>query len=335
MEEILVTEQRKVDHIKLAFEAQEGALDDRFEYDPMLAGFAKEADFSKVIAGKTMKFPLWISSMTGGAEKAGFINKRLAEACKVFGLGMGLGSCRIILNDDTFFNDFNLRPIIGADVPFFANLGIAQIEELYHEGKLEKINELLDKLDADGLFMHVNPLQEWTQPEGDRYYMSPLQLAEELLNTMDRSLIIKEVGQGFGSKSIEALLQLPLAAIDFGAHGGTNFAKLELLRGTDYRSELIEPIQFVGHSATEMVAKTNAVVERLGDKVKCESIIISGGVKNFLDGYYLTEKSNINAVYGQAAPVLKPALESQEKLNEFIATQIDGFKVAKQFLTVK
>jgi isopentenyl-diphosphate Delta-isomerase len=111
---------------------------------------------------------MWVSSMTGGTKMAHTINHNLARACKEFRIGMGLGSCRKLLDDDTYFEDFNLRPIMGDDLPLFANLGIAQVEILLAENKLDQIKRLVEKLQADGLIIHINPLQEWMQPEGQQ-----------------------------------------------------------------------------------------------------------------------------------------------------------------------
>ena len=125
------------------------------------------------ILGKQQKVPLWVSSMTGGTKKAGTINRNLARACNEFGMGMGLGSCRIIMDDKAHFEDFNMRDIIGDDLPFWANLGIAQVQELLEKNKVETAIRLVKQLRADGLIIHVNPMQEWFQPEGDILSVSP------------------------------------------------------------------------------------------------------------------------------------------------------------------
>src|SRR6056297_2248988 len=138
-------ETRKKDHIDLAFKSQTGisAADQRFYYEPMLSAHPSKGLQPFEFLGKTQKAPLWISSMTGGTKLAGKINNNLARACNEFGFGMGLGSCRIILEDDTFLNDFNVRPVVGNDLPLWANLGIAQIEELIQSEKISLAIELV------------------------------------------------------------------------------------------------------------------------------------------------------------------------------------------------
>ena len=160
---------RKSDHINLAIHSQTpvNEMDDRFYYEPMISGFPKVDSDPIAFSGKTLKVPIWVSSMTGGYALSGIINRNLARACNEFGMGMGLGSCRRLLEDDTFFNDFNVRPIIGDNQPLFANLGIAQVEELVEKKETDSLRRLIDRLQADGLIVHVNPLQEFFQPEGN------------------------------------------------------------------------------------------------------------------------------------------------------------------------
>ncbi len=329
---------RKQDHIVLAFQSQiqKGQLDERFYYEPLLAAHPRKGSLPQTdFLGKNLNAPLWVSSMTGGTEKGKTINQNLARACKDFGMGMGLGSCRSLLYSDDTLDDFNVRHLMGDDAPLLANLGVAQLEELIQENKLYLIGEMVKKLQANGLIIHVNPLQEWLQPEGDRFSMPPIQVIETILEKVDLPIIVKEVGQGMGYESLKTLLQMPLAAIDFAANGGTNFAKLELLRSNPIKQKIYESLAFVGHSAEEMVNMTNQLKEELGEKVKCKEIIISGGIQNFLDGYYLINKLNFNCVYGQASAFLKNATEEYEKLYDYVDAQIQGLELANAFLTVR
>ncbi len=105
----------------------------------------------------------------------------------------------------------------------------------------------------------------------------------------DFPVIVKEVGQGFGPESIKELLQLPLAAIEFGAFGGTNFAKLELLRGNEEQSELFAPFAKIGHTATDMVEFVNQAIEQIGEP-KCKTHYRIGGMQDYLDGFHHINK---------------------------------------------
>lgn len=329
---------RKKDHIELAFQSQvkQDILDDRFYYEPLLAPHPERGSWPAFpFLEKKMRIPLWVSSMTGGTEMARTINHNLARACREFGMGMGLGSCRMLLYSDEYLSDFAVRPLIGDDLPLYANLGIAQVEQLVEKGELHLIKDLVDKLSADGLIIHVNPLQEWLQPEGDRFKKRSVDTIAEVLEKLDLPVIVKEVGQGMGYESLKALLQMPLAAVDFAANGGTNFAKLELLRSDEVRREIYSQLAHVGHGAEEMVEMTNRLVEELGERRLCRQIIISGGIKRFLDGYYLISRLNLPCVYGQASSFLKHARGDYETLRQYVDSQVQGLELARAFLTVK
>lgn len=326
-------EDRKQDHITLAFESQTSAntLDKRFYYEPMITGHpSSHTDLNINFLGKELDIPLWISSMTGGTKMANTINHNLARACGEFKLGMGLGSCRSLLHSDDHLEDFKVRSLVG-EQPLYANLGIAQVEDLIKDNQAKKVNILVDKLEADGLIVHVNPMQEWLQPEGDRYYTTPIDTIKKLRDTFKSKIIVKEVGCGFGPKSIESLLNLELDAIDFAANGGTNFSKIELSRADPQENEIFRPLTLIGHTAEEMVHMYNEIASNQHDT----QIIISGGIKTFLDGYYLINKCNGICVYGQAAGFLKHSMGSYEELRTYVLRQIEGLKVASTFLRLR
>ena len=327
---------RKSDHIHLASHSQTSVreMDQRFYYEPMITAFPTEHPEQIQLAGKIMKGPVWVSSMTGGHALSGLINRNLARACHEFGMGMGLGSCRMLLSDDTFFEDFNVRSLIGEEQPLFANLGIAQVEEMVDRKETDQLKKLVDRLKADGLVVHVNPLQEWVQREGNIIRHSPAETIEKLLVKIDFPLIVKEVGQGFGPQSIRAMLKLPLAALEFGAFGGTNFSKVENSRLVEQENQKHLPFVQVGVSAVEMVDLINNMVLQ-GEKFSCNQLIISGGIKDYLDGYYLTQKSILPAVYAQASMFLKYSQGEYTNLRQFICDQLEGYRMAKSYLTLK
>jgi isopentenyl-diphosphate Delta-isomerase len=327
---------RKGDHISLAFQSQVAAmgLDTRFYYEPLLASHPENNIPTHQFDQKTLKNPIWVSSMTGGTQKAGSINHNLAKVCKEFGLGMGLGSCRGLLYSDEHLRDFDVRDDIG-EMPLYANLGVAQIELLLEKNQTSLIKDLVEKLRADGLIIHINPLQEAMQPEGDVFKHSPLETIKRLLDKLDVPMIVKEVGQGFGPNSLRELLQLPLIAIEFAAAGGTNFAKLELLRSDPIKQMVFENITTIGHTAVEMVDWTNMLKKELGKKCLVKNLILSGGVKTYLDGYFLIKKSKISSIYGQASHFLQFAQGDYAELQNFVAAQVKGLELAHAFLQIK
>jgi isopentenyl-diphosphate delta-isomerase len=329
---------RKKDHITLAFESQttREELDSRFFYEPMLAAHPSRDLSHFTFLGKTFQAPLWVSSMTGGTLLAARINQNLARACKDFGFGMGLGSCRSLLENDSHLPDFDVRNLIGDELPLFANLGICQIEQLLDDNQINKITELVKRLQTDGLIVHVNPLQEWFQPEGEIIKYPPIETIKRLLDKISIPLIVKEVGHGMGPLSLLELLKLPLAAIEFGAFGGTNFTKLEIIRQSEPEDsqETKEPLTLVGMDAFQMLDDINRIVSD-EKTILCKQIIISGGIKSYLDGYYLLQKSKLPAVYGQASSFLKYAMGDYELLYNFIRSQIRGLQMAYAYLKVK
>ncbi len=326
-------EDRKKEHLQLAFEAsvKNTDKDNRFTYEPMLSSHTDFTFSPFHFLGKNMNYPFWISSMTGGTGMAGIINKRLAIAAKKFGLGMGLGSCRSLLENKTHFDDFNVRNLIG-EQPLFSNFGIAQIEKMLKDNSIEKIDVIKNQLNADGTIIHINPLQEAFQPEGDRISRPPIETLTELLEKTDSPIIVKEVGQGMGYESIKAILKLNIAAFEFGAWGGTNFTKLENLRSKNHQNAFDGFVK-VGHDAHEMTLMVNQITEETD--VNCIQIIISGGISSVLDAFYLHKICKLPSVIGMGSLFLEYALKNETSLDHFINEMIDKWKLAESFLRIK
>lgn len=321
--------QRKGAHIELAARAQTFApgVDSRFNYEPLFfshpgASEKWETNFLK----HKMDYPLWISSMTGGTAHACTINENLARLCGEHKLGMGLGSCRSLIDGNERLEDFKVRSFLG-DQPLFANLGLAQVEELVTTGKTGLIHEMVKKVEASGLIIHINPLQEWFQPEGDRYRVSPLVTLKLFLENVSYPVLIKEVGQGMGPRSLKALLELPIAGIELAAFGGTNFSLLESLRASEIETK--SPFIQVGHTAREMVEILNALPTRN------KEFIISGGIKSVLDGYEYLQTMKAPAVIGMAQAFLGPALQGYGPLSDYFLNLRESLLTARGILQIK
>jgi isopentenyl-diphosphate Delta-isomerase len=338
---------RKTHHLEMAEKAQAlltSSIEkgrNEFFYEPLLHGFPdlENLEFSPFSIGqKKLKAPLWISSMTGGTGEARHINQRLAHAAKEFGLGMGLGSCRQLLHSDEFFEDFNLRPIVGEDICLMANFGMAQIDQYLSRGEINKVVEVCKRLQVDGLFIHINPMQEFYQPEGDRWSRAPIEVIDEVLGIFTSNgfaVGIKEVGQGMGPRSLAALMERPIAAIEFGSFGGTNFSTLEKMRSGKNLSSF--DMQHIGHNAQEMVDFINDYLKNhpTQSNSTAPAIIISGGIRSYLQGYALMERLNTSSIYAMGLPFLTHAALGQEELNQFITSELQGLKMAQQFLNRK
>jgi isopentenyl-diphosphate Delta-isomerase len=329
-------EQRKLEHLELALSSQVSfdQVDDRFNYEPLLGSHTKGEISPFTFLGKTLRVPMWVSSMTGGTKLARTINTNLARACHEFGMGMGLGSCRILLDKEECYPDFDMRDIIGDDLPFYANIGISQLENMLEDGSYERITELVHRLRADGLIIHVNPIQEWLQTEGDVLKHPPIDTIDEFLSLAHLKIIVKEVGQGMGPESISRIMKCSIEAFELAGLGGTNFARVELARSPLQQRELFSPMALVGHTASEMVEMVNSLVTANGSTA-CKQIIISGGIRSFLDGYYYISKSILPCIFGQAANFLRYARGDYEDLRSFITDQVKGLAFARAFLQVK
>ncbi|MFT6631072.1 MAG: isopentenyl-diphosphate delta-isomerase [Bacteriovoracaceae bacterium] len=329
-----MSEQRKKDHIELTFKSRpkrQIELGD-LKYEPILSAHPSVEDkLTTKFMGHTLELPLWVSSMTGGTEQARTINQNLAKACGEFKFGMGLGSCRSLLSDNSRFEDFNIRPFMG-DAPLFTNFGIAQLEELIDESKLDKVSEITKSLEANGVIIHVNPLQEWMQPEGDRFKKAPLETIKRCLDDLNFPIIVKEVGQGFGPKSLKALSELPLGAIELAGFGGTNFTMLEQARLSGVNSgkkAAKNSFTEVGHTCIQMIDWINEFDQ---STMKCQNFIISGGIVDPVQGYALMNKLKHKSIFGMASSLLKYSMNDYDELKDYILGIQDGLKMAQSYL---
>lgn len=315
---------RKDDHIDLSLKSQHSYKDVRFEYEPM---FGVHPDFKEepfIFLGKKMNYPFWISSMTGGGKDSKHLNKMFAQVCRDFGIGMGLGSCRALLENQNCISDFDLRETLGGDVPFLMNLGIAQVSELIKNENLTLINDLVEQLRVDGLIIHINPLQEFFQPEGDVISARPIDVLEEFKKKFTAKIMVKEIGQGMGERSLRAINDLEIDGLELAGFGGTNFTKLEKLRSKHFETDF----ESVGEDSFSMIKVLNDLNTNM-------DIIISGGMNNPLNAYYYHSITNANNVIGQASKVLEMAQQGPEILKSYIKNFILKMRLAKNYLEIK
>ena len=181
-----------------------------------------EVDLAVDCLGHRLAAPLIISSMTGGTERARQVNAKLAIAAEASGLAMGLGSGRAALEHPELAATFRLpvRPPL-----LLANLGAVQLRRGLGPADAER---LVDLMEADGLFLHLNPIQEAVQPEGDTEFgrlLDPIRAVVERL--APRPVVVKEVGFGLSPEDVRDLLACGVAAIDVSGAGGTNWALIE------------------------------------------------------------------------------------------------------------
>lgn len=328
-----MSEKRKSDHLTMSLAS---IPDSRFDlghlnYEPMLSSHPNAKDLSHRFLDFNFGMPLWVSSMTGGTESAKKINKNLALACNEFKLGMGLGSCRPLLDSSERIEDFDIRKYMP-NSPLYSNIGIAQCESLINSNQLAKLTELNKRLEVDGLVIHVNPLQEWAQPEGDRFKEAPIDTISRVCDELKINIIVKEVGQGFGPKSLESLLKLPIKAIELAGFGGTNFTILEQTRLNELetgKSGTSSNLGFIGHTPIEMIGFINTLIKAEPSEIE---VIISGGVKDPLQAHTLMQSLELNSVVGMAGQLLKHASGDYEALQSYLNGVREEFAMAKSFI---
>ncbi len=186
-----------------------------------------EIDPSTSFLGKRLSLPLIISSMTGGYQDAARINRQLAEVCAEKELAMGVGSQRQAIEDTTYHRTFSIVREVAPDVPIFGNLGAAEVAKLRDASSVKKLADLIH---ADAFAVHLNPLQEFLQPEGNPEFRGVLRGIEMLVRELPIPVIVKEIGAGISMKVAQRLVDVGVKIIDIAGAGGTSWAGVEILR---------------------------------------------------------------------------------------------------------
>ena len=281
-----------------------------------------DVDPSVEFLGKQLSFPLLISSMTGGSgAQIKTINRNLAEAAEAEGVAMGVGSQRILFDDPSVAASFDLRSVAPTAL-LFANLGAVQLN---YGMTIDQIRSAMDVLKADALILHLNPLQEAVQPEGDTDFSNlcqPLASASErrgkkigdVVQGLEKPVIVKEVGAGISRADAELLVQAGVKIIDVAGAGGTSWSRIESARCDD--PALGELFQDWG------IPTPQALMELSELDV---TLIASGGIRT---GIELAKAMILGAsLCGMARPFLTPAMESAEAVRQVIQ------RIKKEFIT--
>jgi len=283
----------------------------RFVYNALPEIDYDEIDCSINFLGKTLDFPLLISAMTGGTEMAKEINKRLAAIAQRHNIALCVGSQRAMVENKSLIETFDVRRI-APDVLLFANMGAVQLNYGYNE---EQCRYLVDTIGADALVLHLNPLHEAVQPEGDRNFKGLLPKIENIVQQLNVPVIIKEVGSGISGEVAQRLRDAGVKIIDVAGSGGTSFAVVE-----GYRSNLKNPKLFgeLGISTAECLVDVKKKTEDI-------FVIASGGITN---GIEIAKAIALEAdLVGIASVILQEATESEEALDEKISELINELKI--------
>ena len=303
---------RKEEHLDLCRREAQGGDERssfrryRLEYDALPEVSLDEVDLSVDLLGQRLSAPLMIGSMTGGTPWAGRINRNLARAAERVGIGMALGSQRAMIEDPETRATFAVRDH-APDLPLLiGNVGAVQLN---YGVSGARVAEALSQVHADACYLHLNPLQEAVQPEGETDFAGLMDAWTKEIPRLGVPILAKEVGAGFSRKTLEKLSRMPFAGVEASGMGGTNWALVEAARSAEDspRARLGQMLAEFGVPTTESVIEARTVRADW-------TVVASGGVRSGLD-------AAIALVLGADAvaltrPLLPPADRSEEAVEE-------------------
>jgi len=285
----------------------------RLHYQALPEMALGDVDLTTSFLGKTLEAPFLIGAMTGGEEHGGRINRALAQAAEQLGVGMMLGSQRVMLERPQSRASFQVREVAPSTL-LVGNLGLVQLNKGYGFDHLQKAVEWVG---ADALALHINPLQEALQVGGDTDFGGLLNRLQSLLPQVPFPVILKEVGHGIGHEIAQKLAHLPFAALDVAGAGGTSWARVEELvhHGRILHPELVE----IGIPTSQALVECRASIPQ-------KPLIASGGIRTGSDAAKaLTLGAQMVAV---ARPLLEPALKGTEAVVEWLEDFLHELRVA-------
>ncbi|MBN1439189.1 MAG: type 2 isopentenyl-diphosphate Delta-isomerase [Anaerolineales bacterium] len=321
MKKVTQSESRKADHIRINLEknVQSGVSTGlgkyRFDHQALpeinLADIVTQTSFFQ----RRLSAPLMISSMTGGTAQARRLNRALAGAAQSVGVAMGLGSLRPALENPALAATYRVRDI-APDILLFANLGAIQLNYGYSADECRRAVELSD---ADALILHLNPLQEALQPEGDTEFAGLLEKIEAVCRALPVPVVVKEVGWGIGGETARRLAMAGVAAIDIAGAGGTSWSQVEKHRTrTRDGVRLASLFHDWGLSTAESLVDCRKAVPHL-------PLIASGGLRN---GMEIAKCIALGAhLAGVAGPLLQAAIRGASDVEKELQRLIAELRV--------
>ena len=322
--DIEIIKQRKREGIEIPLnkDVQAKTTSTYLEYVKLIHNALPELDYDEIDISTTFlkrKFsaPLIIDSMTGGAPEAARINGRLGELAEKYGFAMGLGSQRAGLESKQLAETYSIARKNAPSAFLIANIGGAQLAKGL---TIENIKKIIDMIQADALVIHLNPLQELIQPEGEPKYKGVLSKISEISGDLDVPVIVKEVGAGI-SKEVAVKLEVAgVSAINVAGAGGTSWAGVEKIRAEASNNDLKTHL---GEIFWDWGIPTAASLVEVKKTVKVP-IIASGGLRN---GMEMAKCIVLGAsMCAMAYPFLLKAAESKEQLFSFADTVIAELK---------
>ena len=323
--------QRKIEHVNIALEQgvsvpqRANWHDIQFVHQALPEVDLDEIDTSVTFLGGTLRYPLFISSLTGGHPDVTSINRNLARVAEEYRLALGVGSQRAAIVNPEMAGSYTVTREYAPHTFLIANVGAPQlIAQARHPAfHLEQVQQAIDMIGANALAVHMNSLQEAAQPEGDRRSVGEVAALKALTGTLNVPVIAKETGAGVCREQALLLRSCGVAAIDVGGAGGSSMSAMEAARS---RSRGDEHTMNIGLLYRDWgIATPICVVEA---SVAQLPLISTGGVRNGLD---VARALALGAtLVGMGFPFLKAASESYEKVCELLETTIAELKVAMQ-----
>jgi isopentenyl-diphosphate delta-isomerase len=313
MKKVAPIETRKSDHIKINLEQDvrsgltNGLERYQFTHEALPELDLDNVDTSLSLFGKKLAAPILISSMTGGTEQAGQINLHLAEAAQEFHVAMGVGSQRAALEDPQQIPTYSITRKAAPDILLFANLGAIQLN--YGFG-IDECRRAVEMLQANALFLHLNPLQEAVQAGGDTNFAGLAKKITEICKNLGVPVIAKEVGWGISERTAKILSECGVAAIDVAGAGGTSWSQVEMHRAPDeFTRQLAATYLDWGIPTADSILNVRKAASGM-------TIFASGGLKDGLD---IAKCIALGASLGGfASQFLKAAAISTEQVGELI-----------------
>jgi len=316
-------QQRKDDHLRICLEEDVGSEIStglsayRLEYDALPEVDLDEIDLSVEILGKKLSAPLIIGAMTGGSELAGTLNHSLAKVAARAGIGMALGSQRAMLKDNQIRQTYAVRES-APDLPLLlGNIGAVQLR---YGVTVEDLKMLVESVDADALYFHLNPLQEAIQPEGDTNFAGLIERMTDAMNALPFPSLVKEVGAGISPRTAKKLATLPVQGVEASGVGGTSWARVEA-----YRAAPKSLSAQLGHRLKGFGIPTAQSIQACRQAFAKRLVIGSGGIRTGMD-IAVAIALGADAV-AMARPLLESVTRSEEAAEEHIAALLHELRL--------
>jgi isopentenyl-diphosphate delta-isomerase len=277
------TRKRKAEHIKIALNENVQAkrattgFEDVFLIHRALPEIDKQKiNLSTTVFGHKFAAPIIVGAITGGTSEATKINAVLAQAVEELGLGMGVGSQRAAIEDKKLEQTFKITRKKASTAFLIANIGGVQ---LTHGYSLKEAKKAIEMIDADALAIHLNPLQEAVQPEGQTNFRGVIEKIGEIAKELDKPVIVKETGAGIAAEEAKRLEALSVKGIDVSGAGGTSFAAVEYYRAKGRKNSFQRRL---GDVFWDWGIPTAVSIVEVSQSVHIP-VIASGGIREGLD----------------------------------------------------